>query len=276
MYVNLAKWRNFIIDMDGVLWRGETALPGLGEFFGVLRETNCRIVLATNNSSRTVSQYVTKLGHMDIQVSEDEILTSAQVTANHLANAAPTGSRVSVIGGDGLHTSLQKRGFEITDENPAYVVVGFDRTLNWDRLDCAVLNIRAGAVFIATNSDATYPTEAGIGIGNGAILAAINTATGETPIVIGKPEPPLYEQALQRLGVAAAQTMMIGDRLETDILGAHRAGIATLLLLTGVSTLETLSDSNIQPDFVLPGLPDLTDAMLSKSETTPGTVERSL
>lgn len=276
MYLSLEKWGNFIIDMDGVLWRGETPLPGLREFFTALRGTKRHFVLATNNSSRTVNQYLTKLRHMGVQVSEEEILTSAQVTANHLANTAPAGSRVYVIGGDGLRTSLQERSFEITDANPAYVVVGFDRSLNWDRLDTAVLNIRAGAVFVATNSDATYPTEAGIGIGNGAILAAINTATGETPIIVGKPEPPLYEQALQRLGGSPAQTIMIGDRLETDILGANRAGITSLLLLTGVTTQDNLTDSEIQPDFVLPGLPELTNAILSKSETTPDTVEQSL
>lgn len=276
MCLSLEKWDNFIIDMDGVLWRGETPLSGLQEFFTALRGTKRNFVLATNNSNRTVNQYLKKLRRMGVQVSQEEILTSAQVTANHLANTAPNGSRVSVIGGDGLRTSLQEHDFEITDENPAYVVVGFDHNLNWDKLNTAVLNIRAGAVFVATNSDATYPTEAGTGIGNGAIVAAINTSTGETPIIVGKPEPPLYKQALQRLGGSPAQTIMIGDRLETDILGANRAGITSLLLLTGVTTQDNLTDSDIQPDFVLPGLPELTNAMLSKSETTPDTVEQSL
>ncbi len=268
MHVSLAQWRNFIIDMDGVLWRGEAPLPGLGAFFKVLRDSERRIVLATNNSSRSVPQYVEKLARMGVQVEADEILTSAQATALYLAKRSGKGSRVSVIGGDGLRVSLQEHGFEVTDENPAFVVVGLDIELNWAKLDSAVINIRAGAVFVGTNADATYPNEQGIGIGNGAILAALQTATDETPIVIGKPEPTLYEQALQRMGTTAAKTLVIGDRLETDILGAQRAGIASLLLLTGVTTREAFTHSEIQPDLVLPGLPEVTYAMLSEPENT--------
>ncbi len=268
MHVSLAHWRNFIIDMDGVLWRGETALPGIRAFFVVLRESERRIVLATNNSSRTVPQYVAKLDRMGIQVAAEEILTSAQATASYLASTAPKGSHVSVIGGEGLHASLREHGFQITDKNPAYVAVGFDFELNWTKLNDAVINIRAGAVFVGTNADTTYPTEKGIGIGNGAILAALQTATDVAPIIIGKPEPPLYEQALQRLRASASETLMIGDRLETDILGARSAGIASLLLLTGVTTREALSQSDLQPDIVLAGLPNLTHAMLSEPENT--------
>ena len=271
MVMSLAKWRNFIIDMDGVLCRGETALPGLCTFFKVLRESECRIVIATNNSNRTVPQYVEKLERMGVQVAADEILTSAQATASYLASIAPRGIRVSVIGGDGLRASLGEQGFELTDEDPAYVVVGSDFELNWTKLNYAVLNIRDGAIFVGTNADATYPTEKGIGIGNGAILAALQAATGVTPIVIGKPEPPLYEQALQRLGTEAASTLMIGDRLETDILGARRAGIAGLLLLTGVTTSDALARSKLQPDMVLPGLPELASAMRLETEITPAT-----
>ncbi len=274
MGVSIAQWRNLIIDMDGVLWRGETALPGLGAFFKVLRESERRIVLATNNSGRTVPQYVAKLERMGVQVAADEILTSAQATASYLAGATPTDSRVSVIGGDGLRAALQEQSFVLSDENPAYVVVGFDFELNWAKLDSAVRNIRAGAVFIGTNADSTYPTEKGIGIGTGAILAALQTATGETPIVIGKPEPPLYKQALQRLGATAAETLVIGDRLETDILGAQRAAIASLLLLTGVTTRAALAQSELQPDLVLPGLPEATSAMLSEPKTTPAAAAR--
>jgi len=271
MVVSLTKWRNFIIDMDGVLWRGETALPGLCAFFKILRESKCRIVLATNNSNRTVPQYVAKLERMGVQVAEDEILTSAQATASYLANIAPRGTRMSVIGGDGLRASLGEQGFKITNEDPAYVVVGYDFDLHWTKLNDAVLNIRDGAIFVGTNADATYPTEKGIGIGNGAILAALQAATSVTPIVIGKPEPPLYEQALQRLRTEPAEVLVIGDRLETDILGARRAGIAGLLLLTGVTTSDALARSKLQPDMVLPGLPELASAMRLETEITPAT-----
>ena len=248
--------------MDGVLWRGETALPGLQEFVDTLRSTKRRIVLATNNSSSTVDQYVNKLKRMGIDVHPEEILTSAQATGNYLYKIAPKQSRVFVIGGDGLTNAIRDYEFTLTEDDPDYVVVGIDKKISWAKLNTAVINIRAGAKFIGTNPDSTYPTENGIGVGNGAILAAIRVATGVSPLVIGKPETPIYEQALQRLKSNASDALMIGDRLDTDILGAQRAGIATLLLLTGVTTLEMSKTSVIQPDLVLPGLPDVTSGML--------------
>ena len=249
--------------MDGVLWRGETALPGLQEFVDTLRNTKRRMVLATNNSSSTVDQYVNKLKRMGIDVHPEEILTSAQATGNYLYKIAPKQSRVFVIGGDGLTNAIRDYEFTLTEDDPDYVVVGIDKKISWAKLNTAVMNIRAGAKFIGTNPDSTYPTENGIGVGNGAILAAIRVATGVSPLVIGKPETPIYEQALQRLKSNASDTLMIGDRLDTDILGAQRAGIATLLLLTGVTTLEMSKTSVIQPDLVLPGLPDVTSGMLA-------------
>ena len=249
--------------MDGVLWRGETALPGLQEFVDTLRSTKRRIVLATNNSSSTVDQYVNKLKRMGIDVHPEEILTSAQATGNYLYKIAPKQSRVFVIGGDGLTNAIRDYEFTLTEDDPDYVVVGIDKKISWAKLNTAVMNIRAGAKFIGTNPDSTYPTENGIGVGNGAILAAIRVATDVSPLVIGKPETPIYEQALQRLKSNASDTLMIGDRLDTDILGAQRAGIATLLLLTGVTSIEMLKTSVIQPDLILPGLPDATSAMLA-------------
>ena len=249
--------------MDGVLWRGETALPGLQEFVDTLRSTKRRIVLATNNSSSTVDQYVNKLKRMGIDMHPEEILTSAQATGNYLYKIAPKQSRVFVIGGDGLTNAIRDHEFTLTEDDPDYVVVGIDKKISWAKLNTAVMNIRAGAKFIGTNPDSTYPTENGIGVGNGAILAAIRVATDVSPLVIGKPETPIYEQALQRLKSNASDTLMIGDRLDTDILGAQRAGIATLLLLTGVTSLEMSKTSVVQPDLVLPGLPDVTSGMLA-------------
>ena len=261
--MKLSKYRNLIIDMDGVLWRGETALPGLQEFVNALRNTQRHMVLATNNSSSTVDQYVNKLKRMGVDVHPEEILTSAQATGNHLYKIAPKQSRVFVIGGDGITNAMRDYEFTLTENNPDYVVVGIDKKLSWGKLNTAVMNIRAGSKFIGTNPDTTYPTENGIGVGNGAILAAIKVATGVSPLVIGKPETPIYEQALQRLNCNVSDALMIGDRLDTDILGAQRADIATLLLLTGVTSIEMLKTSVIQPDLILPGLPDATSAMLA-------------
>ena len=249
--------------MDGVLWRGETALPGLQEFVDTLRSTKRRMVLATNNSNSTVGQYVNKLKCMGVDVHPEEILTSAQATGNYLYKIAPKQSRVFIIGGDGLTNAIRDYEFTLTEDDPDYVVVGIDKKISWAKLNTAVINIRAGAKFIGTNPDSTYPTENGIGVGNGAILAAIRVATGVSPLVIGKPETPIYEQALQRLKSNASDALMIGDRLDTDILGAQRAGIATLLLLTGVTSLDMSKTSVIQPDLVLPGLPDVTSGMLA-------------
>ena len=261
--MKISQYRNLIIDMDGVLWRGNTALPGLKEFVATIRKTKCRMVLATNNSSSTVDQYLNKLKLMGVNVSPEEILTSAQATGAYLQKMAPKGSRVFVIGGDGIKNAIIDHKFMITEDDPEYVVIGIDKKITWEKLNTAVMNIRAGAKFIGTNPDSTYPTENGIGVGNGAILAAIEVATGVSPLVIGKPETPIYEQALERLGSNSSDTLMIGDRLDTDILGAQRADIHTLLVLTGVTTLELLETSVIQPDLVLTGLPDIISGLLA-------------
>ena len=261
--MKISQYRNLIIDMDGVLWRGNSALPGLKDFVTTIRNTKCRMVLATNNSSSTVDQYIYKLKRMGVNVSPEEILTSAQATGTYLQKIATKGSRVFVIGGDGITNAIIDHEFVITEDDPEYVVIGIDKKITWEKLNTAVMNIRAGAKFIGTNPDSTYPTENGIGVGNGAILAAIEVATGVSPLVIGKPETPIYEQALERLGSNSSDTLMIGDRLDTDILGAQRADIHTLLVLTGVTTLELLETSVIQPDLVLTGLPDIISGLLA-------------
>jgi 4-nitrophenyl phosphatase len=221
------------------------------------------MVLATNNSSSTVDQYISKLKRMGVHVNPEEILTSAQATSSYLYKIAPKRSRVFVIGGDGITNAIRDHEFVLTEDDPDYVVIGIDKKITWEKLNTAVMNIRAGAKFIGTNPDTTYPTENGIGVGNGAILAAVKAATGISPLVIGKPETPIYEQALQRLKSNSSDTLMIGDRLDTDILGAQRAGITTLLVLTGVTTLEMSKASVVQPDLVLTGLPDITSGLLA-------------
>ena len=261
--MKISQYRNLIIDMDGVLWRGNTALPGLEEFVSTIRNTKIRMVLATNNSSSTVDQYISKLKRMGVHVTPEEILTSAQATGSYLYKIAPKRSRVFVIGGDGITNAIRDHEFVITEDDPDYVVIGIDKNITWEKLNTAVMNIRAGAKFIGTNPDTTYPTENGVGVGNGAILAAVKVATGISPLVIGKPETPIYEQALQRLKSNSSDTLMIGDRLDTDILGAQRAGINTLLVLTGVTTLEMSKASVVQPDLVLTGLPEITSGLLA-------------
>jgi 4-nitrophenyl phosphatase len=250
----LSALRHLVIDMDGVLYRGTQAIPGTAGFLGFLRAHGIRFVLATNNSTRTPAQYVAKLAGMGVSVEPGEILTSAQATAAHLAAVAPPASRLFVVGQDGLIQALQEAGFVLVEEEAAYVVVGMDFDVCYPRLAQATLLIRAGATFIATNPDRSFPSERGIVPGAGALLALLETATGVTPRVIGKPETEMIEQALARmgarLGARPATAAVLGDRLETDILAGQRAGLFTLLVLSGITDRDMLAGSDIQPDLV--------------------------
>lgn len=274
----LSNIRALIIDMDGVLWHGNNPLPGLVDFFQTLRHLNIRFILATNNASLTQQQYVSKLADMGVSVSPEEIMTSGIATALYLAeHEDPAKTRIFVIGEDGAKQPLLEKGFTLTDlyqlntentpgQGADIVVCGKDQTLTWDKLATASLNIRAGAKFIGTNADTTLPTEHGITHGNGAILAALQTATGVSPTIIGKPEPIMYQQAMSLLAVPPNLTVAIGDRLETDILGAVRTGIRSLMVLTGVSTEADLQHSDYQPTWVMSDIQAVTEAL--KAMTT--------
>ena len=264
---SLSDLRAFIIDMDGVLWHGIHPLPGLTDLFRTLRERNLRFILATNNASLTAEQYVAKLAQMGAMVAKDEILTSAMASALYLAERSdPARTRVYAIGEAGLRQPLAERGFVLTDlydVTAHYVIVGMDRGLSWDKLATASLNIRAGARFIGTNPDVTLPTERGITHGNGAVLAALQAATGVAPIIIGKPEPLMYQQAMALLGCAPSETAAIGDRLETDILGAVRANIRSIMVLSGVSSAQDMDGVDYRPTWVLPDIRAVTQALRS-------------
>jgi 4-nitrophenyl phosphatase len=261
--IQVAAWRNWIIDMDGVLWHGEQALPGLQTFFAKLRSSGRRFVLATNNATRNAEQYVQKLAKFGVMVDADEVLTSAAATAHYLRACCPSPAATPVfaIGESGLLQELHAAGFAllaIEDQQPAaYVVVGLDREANWRKISRATQHILQGAVFIGTNPDPSLPSEHGIVAGNGAILAAIQASSGVAPLVIGKPEAHLYQQAQAILQGSPSDTVALGDRLETDILGAQRLGIASVLVLTGVTDHATLLNAPEQPTLVLPGLPEL-------------------
>ena len=249
--------------MDGVLWKGTTPLPGLQDFFATLRATSRRFVLATNNATLSPDQYVSRFAEYGIEISDNEILTSAFATAHFIAQENNSNLRVYPIGEHGLLAALAAENIEAADEDVDAVVVGMDRQLNWDKLASAALHINAGARFIGTNPDSSFPTERGVVPGNGAILAALEVATGITPIIIGKPEPELYNQALELMQAETADTLVIGDRLDTDIAGAVRARLDSLLVLTGISTSHMVESSSIQPTYVLPGLPEVTAALMN-------------
>jgi 4-nitrophenyl phosphatase len=242
--------RHLIIDMDGVLYRGQEAIPGTPQFLEFLRQQAIGFVLATNNSTRTPQQYVDKLAGMGVQVHPREVLTSAQATASYLAGIAPPGTRVFVIGQDGLWTALREAGFALVEDGPEYVVAGMDFRICYERLAQATLHIRAGAQFVGTNPDKTFPSERGIVPGAGSLLAFLETATGVAPVVVGKPETAMMEQATARMGAEASATAVLGDRLETDILAGRRCGLTTLLVLSGITDRTMLDGAEIQPDLV--------------------------
>jgi len=258
--------RGLIIDMDGVLWHGEAAQPGLIEFFQTLRELKLPFILATNNASQTAAQYVVKLAKMGVTVALAEILTSGMATASYLAERyPPQQTKAFVIGSDGLRQPLLEQGFSLTglldDSNNQYsdlVICGLDRELSWQKLATAALNIQNGAAFYGSNGDVTLPTERGPLPGNGATLAALEASTGVTAITLGKPEPIIYQQAFSLLGTSPEHTIAIGDRLDTDILGAVRAGIRSLLVLSGISTLTDIEAVDYQPTWIMQDIRELT------------------
>lgn len=269
-----------IIDMDGVLWHGDKPMEGLIEFFYELRESAIPFVLATNNASLTQQQYVDKLAGMGVAISHREILTSSMATASYLKqNLAKDKCRVFVIGEAGLREPLLEQGFILTDlyqvnqpdkgifdQGADLVVSGLDRKLTWDKLATATLNINAGALFFATNSDTSLPTELGEVMGNGGILAALEAVTGVKPVSIGKPEPILYQQALALLGTTSANTIAIGDRLNTDILGAVNAGLRSIMVLSGISSEQDIVALDYAPTWVMTDIQQITDTLRHRTK----------
>jgi 4-nitrophenyl phosphatase len=263
---------NLILDMDGVLWRGETAVPGLADFFETLRRREMGYILATNNATKTVDQYVSKLARFGVPFEPERILTSSLVTAAYLSSRYPAGSGVYVIGERGLREALKAQGFNIlgrrdgeNGEKATAVVVGLDRTAQYEDLAAACWYIlQQEAQFVGTNPDPSLPTERGPMPGAGALLKAVETATGVKPLIIGKPGPILFEEALRRLDGTAENTAMVGDRLTTDIAGAQAIGLRAILLLSGVTSLVDAAINQIKPDWIFDDLQQLT-AVLHES-----------
>ena len=246
----LQSLRNLVIDMDGVLYRGDELIAGTRELISLLRRMEIGFVLATNNATRTPQQFVDKLAGMGVQIHTHEVLTSSLATASYLARVAPPGAKVFVVGMEGLRSALEGAGFRLVANGAQFVVAGMDFAICYDRLAQASLQIRAGARFIGTNPDLTFPSERGILPGAGSLLAFLEAASGVKPVVIGKPGTAMMEQALDRMAAEPATTAMLGDRLETDILAGRRAGLRTILVMSGVTDEPTLSGSEIQPDLV--------------------------
>ncbi|MGC9522614.1 MAG: HAD-IIA family hydrolase [Anaerolineae bacterium] len=255
--------RGLICDMDGVLWRGKQALPGLPRFFKLIRELELEHVMVTNNSSHTPEEYVDKLQGMGVRTTVDHVLTSAVATARYVAELRP-GAAVYAMGGAGVREALRSHGLAYRDDPDTahvdVVVVGWDRELTWQKLATATRLILNGATFVGTNPDLTFPMESSLAPGNGAQIAALEAATGIAPTIVGKPSPPLYQQAMARMGTTPETTLVIGDRLDTDILGGVRLGMPTALVLTGISKRDEAARGPIRPSLIFEDLPALVDA----------------
>lgn len=258
----LSRIRAVLFDMDGVIYVGNRPLPGVQELLDYLDATGRRWMLVTNNAALTSQQFSDKVAAMGLRVPPERILGSAEATASWLRHQVEKGwpeGKVIVNGQDGLRAALTAAGFELTSDpfEAAYAVSGANFKLTYDDLANVTLAIRNGARFIGTNSDRTYPTERGQVPGAGAILALFTAATDREPIVIGKPNAPMFEEAMRRLGVAPEETMMVGDRYETDIVGALKLGMLTVGVLTGVDTRATFEAQSAPPHLIVEGLPEL-------------------
>ena len=243
----------FLLDLDGVMYRGDQPIAAAGPTVAALREAGKRIVFMTNNSARTPSYLAKKLSSMGVAAEEKEVLTSALATADMLARESNEKRRAFVIGREGVRSALTEAGIDVVDGDGGsadLVVVGWDYEVSYESLRRATVLVRNGARLIATNSDASYPAPGGeLWPGAGAILAAVETASGATATVVGKPHEPLFEAAL---GLAATRNaLVVGDRIETDIVGASRAGIDSVLVRSGAGTLAELVDHEALPVAVL-------------------------
>lgn len=251
--------KGVLIDLDGVVYTGRMPIPRSAAFLAEARRHELRFLLVTNNSTTSPELVAERLRTMDIEVEPREILTSAQAAVAYVRTQAPPGTRVLIVGEAGLRSEAEQQGLVVVENGEStaeFVIAGLDRAFDYEKLTAATRSIMAGALFVATNGDALLPVEGGEFLpGAGSILAAIQTATGVEPVVLGKPERGLFEHGLRRLGdLAPHQAAMIGDRLDTDVVGGRRAGLRTILVLTGVTSRADAARAVPAPDAIVDDL----------------------
>lgn len=241
--------------MDGVVYRGSQLIPGADEFVAQLRKRGIPFTFLTNNSQRTRRDVVAKLARMGIDVEEEHVFTCAMATARFLAQQKPNGTAF-VIGEGGLLTALHQNGYAVVDHDPDFVVVGEGRTFNLEMVESAVRMILGGSKLIATNLDPNCPTQNGTRPGCGAMVAMLETATGVKAFSVGKPSPVMMRAARKELGLATDEVTMIGDTMETDILGGVQMGYHTVLVLSGGTSRGDLSRYAYSPEHVVDSIAD--------------------
>jgi len=249
--------KSVILDMDGVLWRGNQPLCDLPRLFADFARYHIKVILATNNATRTVQQTVGIINSFGVKIEPWQVITSAIATGYLMKKAFPNGGYVFILGEQALIDTLATYGFYHDEEKPIAVVAGLDRNITYDKIEKTSFKIQEGLPFYFTNTDPTYPTVNGLSPGAGTVLAALETASGKKAILAGKPLPYLYNICLERLKTKPNFTLVAGDRLDTDILGGKRAGCKTVLVLSGVTSKEDLESLTPKPDFIIENIIDL-------------------
>jgi 4-nitrophenyl phosphatase len=253
----LPEIKALLIDLDGVIYRGDEAIPGAPEAIVALAPLGIKHVFVTNNATLRPDQFAEKLNRLGIPSTPADVVTSSQATAEYLRGIAPDDATVFVVGEEGLREALTSRGFQLTDGQATYVVVGLDRYVTYERLFRAGLAIQRGAQLIATNADRFLPVEEGRAPGAGAIVAALVTTTDAQPVIVGKPEPTLLHVAMARIGVSPETTAMVGDQIESDIRAGKAAGIATIHIAGDTPT----HDGDITPDLRVRDMTELVNVL---------------
>ncbi|GAB2637537.1 HAD-IIA family hydrolase [Prescottella soli] len=246
----------YLMDMDGVLVHEEHIIPGADDFLAELQEAGTPFIVLTNNSIRTPRDLRARLLRSGLDIPEQSIWTSALATATFLKNQRPGGSAY-VVGESGLTTALHEIGYVLTDNDPDYVVLGETRTYSFEAITTAIRLVERGARFIATNPDATGPSREGSLPATGSVAALITRATGREPYYVGKPNPLMMRSALRAIGAHSENTLMIGDRMDTDVVSGLEAGLQTILVLSGISTRQTVETFPYRPTLVLESVADL-------------------
>ena len=264
-----------LIDMDGVIYKSSQLIPGADTFIRSLHESGVPFLFLTNNSQRTRRDIAAKLAKMGVHAGPEHIFTCAMATARFLASQKPGGTAY-VLGETGLTTALHTNGFAIVDKDPDYVVVGEGRTYTFEMLEHATNLVLGGAKLIATNMDPSCPTSSGTRPGCGAVVKLLEEATGKQAFSVGKPSPIMMRAARKELGLDADHTFMVGDTMSTDVLGGVQLGYHTILVLSGGTRRDDLSNYSYQPDTIVDSVADLSPDRLEHLQLGVGSSTRAL
>lgn len=267
------QFQTLLLDLDGVIYAGDNAIVDAVQSISLIKASGIPVGYVTNNSSRKPETIAEQLRGFGLELATKEVISSAQAGVELLSTMIPGGAKVLVVGGEGLRSRVLDAGFELvqsSDDKPAAVIQGFAPEVGWKDLAEASYSIQGGAKWVATNQDWTIPRERGLAPGNGTFVSAVHTAVGQLPIVAGKPERAIFETAMREFSTESA--IYVGDRLDTDVVGANRAGIGSALVLTGVTTRKELLGArpDSRPAFVLGTLKDLTSSYRAPTKTKRG------